>query len=186
MIVAHRVAPDGPGAAPRAALVSVQGIMTALTRNDETVAMAKAIPAQMGRPSPAWRRARHAREWCESCGRCGQTIAPGEPVRLAKVHVGGASVTPPTCAACRPRWERDRDFRQPAPCGGRGRLVSVLRRGRPRTVIACSEQCDRTVRNRRRCPICKAEFVATRSDNRYCTAACRQKAYRSRAALDSP
>lgn len=39
-------------------------------------------------------------------------------------------------------------------------------------------------RKRKRCVVCDARFLPRRSDARYCSAACRQKAHRSREAQD--
>ena len=59
--------------------------------------------------------------------------------------------------------------------------------------IYCSRQCYNTTRARkarekraamrcdRWCQMCSVTFTATRSDQRYCSLACKQKAYRSRA-----
>ena len=163
------------------------------SRNDDSQAQMRALMAMLGPPNPAYIRARRAWERCEICGRCGRSIAAGEPVRVTRICAGDSSATAPTCAACRPSWESDFQFRPPQPCDGCGRMVSVRPRAIIRKVVVCSERCGWTARNRLRakrgtwmrrrcCSVCGTEFVATRVDAKTCSNACRQRAYRQRSA----
>ena len=79
-----------------------------------------------------------------------------------------------------------------AACPGCGRalvVVRVARSGPLARVPYCSESCARsraTSRSRNACASCGAQFDATRSDARYCSSACRQRAYRLRLATPAP
>jgi hypothetical protein len=97
----------------------------------------------------------------------------------------------------------DSKWRKPEPCAGCGRMVANDRATadphrfirdwaysgeRERTArVFCSERCRRIAsRTPRRqhgpapCESCSAEFVPARADARYCSSACRQRAYRER------
>jgi hypothetical protein len=104
----------------------------------------------------------------------------------------------PVCADCT-RDERDLPNRwfPPRPCVWCGRDVHLSRRSesgpRRRTYAYCHEYCQWAYYNRRRsealaadrqrtCLTCEATFTPPRRDTRYCSGACKQLAYRQRAA----
>jgi hypothetical protein len=160
---------------------------------------ARALMAIVGPANPRHLLASGAWKRCAFCGQCGRAIADGEPVRVTWVYVGDGGVRAPTCADCPQRslLERDSDFLDPEPCHGCGRMVAVRTRRGQRKVVACSERCAWTARNRRRatvaailrrrrCLACNEAFAAPRSDARYCSSACRQRAYRQRATVAQP
>jgi hypothetical protein len=120
----------------------------------------------------------------------------------------------PVCKACAPEWLSeprayneytigDRRVRIPAsqrvderPCSTCERPVvfEITRRKRSERVF-CSPRCQYTFHNRRRsrrdeslrqkvCEVCAGEFTATRAHAKTCSAACKQKAYRSRKAIN--
>jgi hypothetical protein len=113
-------------------------------------------------------------EWCGQCaGDLGENVY--------RTRRG------PTCAACQPYPEV---YRPIGVCSC-GRNVYALRRRRGSTRIFCCEghRVDqvnaahrrlRALLRRRRCGQCGEEFTPPRSDARYCSPACRQKAYRTR------
>jgi hypothetical protein len=125
------------------------------------------------------------------CGDCHSATQPylGEYRRLL-----------PHCESCgREQWEdvSDDDRRyfsryqlreETRPYeGGCGREVTNTTYASRRWVTACSERCSaKALRRMRRehrratCETCGETFTPTRSDSRYCSPACRQKAYRER------
>ena len=121
------------------------------------------------------RRNRHERGWTAREAVCLECVAkPADRTALAYV-TGMAHVE---------SWWREET---PAPCAGCGRPTIVRPDGR-RKVVACSSAC-RTASYRetsleavtRECDGCGA-VVAGRSDRRYCSPACRQRAHRRRSA----
>ena len=120
---------------------------------------------------------------CRWCGSCGRDLAAGEPVWRLR---GRRRWLQPICADCRwcyAPWS--------GPCGYCGRTVHELRY---RAMRFCSTACsDRytadfrrerraAARAGRRCEQCAELLDAGRVDARYCSSACRQKAYRQRKA----
>lgn len=131
-------------------------------------------------------RSKGRRRWgvreliCEPCYRLGWTTVDGKPVSAA--------------AAVRQRdhfeWRSlaGRGPEQPAaPCAACGRLVvrgadPLLKR------VTCSHSCSTSLTRRRNgnqgtdrpCPECGDRIDTGRTDSRYCSNACRQRAYRKR------
>jgi hypothetical protein len=75
-------------------------------------------------------------------------------------------------------------------------VYELTRRAYYRRQVFCSYRCQYTYNNRRRsrrrqrrrekvCEVCSIEFTAKRADAKTCSAACKQKAYRTRAKLAS-
>lgn len=119
------------------------------------------------------RRNRRERGWTAREAVCLECVAmPADRTALAYV-AGNAHVE---------SWWREET---PAPCAGCGRPTIVRPDGR-RKVVACSSAC-RTASYRensaeavtRECDGCRA-VITGRSDRRYCSPACRQKAHRRR------
>lgn len=121
-------------------------------------------------------------------------------VRLGRGLYGGTSWTiVPLCRRCRPvgpePWQAWSWDRGPEPCQTCSRPVlnQVTRRVRRHTF--CSDTCEKEYHIQRqaaerrrkadlekRCPVCEEDFTAGRSDARYCSNACKQRAYRRRKA----
>jgi hypothetical protein len=123
------------------------------------------------------------------CGGCERDLAVDEPVwRVWWNRRGLRSI----CQACRRcyGWGR-RYVWSSGPCEGCGRIVNEAR-WRPRRF--CSRICEdgyyaeqrrarrAEARAGRRCDVCAELLDAGRADARYCSSACRQKAYRRRRA----
>jgi hypothetical protein len=96
-----------------------------------------------------------------------------------------------TCAEKQGKWSTYywESRRKPIPCEGAcGALVSTWGYWPPSSpYLTCSTRCGGLARNTRRrrarpveCAGCGETFEQTRSDTRYCSNACRQKAYRRR------
>jgi hypothetical protein len=131
-----------------------------------------------------------ARRAAGICARCSQPIAPEAPIWQARCPVGDGFWHAPVCATCAPaaitwppldRWTA-------RPCAGCERPV-YQQRYTP--AVYCSERCrwqvanqarrvDRERHRQKRCAMCRNPFAATRRDSRYCSPACRQRAYRQR------
>ncbi|MDX1568420.1 MAG: hypothetical protein R3223_11510 [Longimicrobiales bacterium] len=137
------------------------------------------------------------------CWLCDGTLGPRNVVyrtrvRLGRGLYGGTSWTVvPLCRQCRPSgpepWQSWSWDRGPKPCQTCGRPVlnQVTRRMRHHTF--CSDACEedyhaarqaaerREARDREKeCKACADEFTASRKDAKFCSDACRQKAYRRR------
>jgi hypothetical protein len=139
-------------------------------------------------------------QWCE---RCESEINADAPVAIA----GGKRRSPTTiCEPCylanvaeiREKWSGDYGAYRAAtflygrgpirrePCESCGRMVNHRggRLGYSRCV--CSHRCRQRlyqkprVRERYACENCTTEFFPSRNDARYCSDACRQRAYRGR------
>ena len=126
------------------------------------------------------------------CGLCGRTLALGEPVWRPRIGLGrslsgawGHWQIVPACAECTPI-----EGEPSGPCGGCGRPVHD-EWGRPsHQMVVCCEACRpkaqaasaRAARARKRagktCSLCKNSFTPARDDARFCSNACRQRAYR--------
>jgi hypothetical protein len=165
-------------------------------------AFAEAAINTFGRVSEERIRQRKAKHYGKTCGKCGDDLADGEPVwRQRRSGV-------PTCRACCP----DPDVREvwgtarwlgPLPCDGcsrpvyfRGNDTQRYRREAGRFVrwVVCSTRCYQDVKHREQkakraadrepidCGVCGERIDARRRDTSFCSSACRQKAYRTRAA----
>jgi hypothetical protein len=140
--------------------------------------------------SIAWTRMRElARFDCRWCGKCGRDLAADEPVWRVYEEIGGVQVRCDDCPA--DEWDRGSYAR--SECEQCGRPVRHRHAGYRRWYRTfCCELCrDRyqaaqrstaraDARARRRCEGCDELLDADRSDARYCSPACRQKAYRRR------
>jgi hypothetical protein len=157
----------------------------------------------------AWEVAYEAIHGVRTCGFCGREMSPKEPAYLgAKIYVGmwplswdygrkpqiGKPLYVGTvlCSSCTPEWlspERDDVVMQLCAHCERPMVspldLSALRR------TFCSDRCKEAYREELReekkaearkkvCEVCGEEFIATRRDQKTCSDACRQKAYRRR------
>jgi hypothetical protein len=161
-------------------------------------------------PTEEEQHERREREWRgrqygEVCGRCGHAFEADE---IAYLFADWPSRKMVRCADCRGDVKTD----EPQPCRGCDRPVAVsprfrrygyegptfdeqgdLKYTRPKVYVICSERCaGRESRRQRRerhdpepidCQVCGERMDTTRGDARYCSAACRQKAYRIRRAV---
>lgn len=151
------------------------------------------------------RRISTAQHDCSICARCGSAIAEGQPVWWERTSYtvsawgpirGGRRLTfAPWCAACHQTTGiPERCYVGPRPCHGCGRDVTDVHlphwvRWRQRPV--CSRRCvtryqlaeRKAARPRPASPVCAGcgeTFTPPRADGRYCSPACRQRAYRKR------
>jgi hypothetical protein len=171
------------------------------------IAKLKSLYEAAGAPKVDKRRA-ELKDRAERCAECDKLFGAGDVIyrrgqpdgRHNKDAEEGYHYT-----ECRCPGYGDRKWCEPEPCATCGRTVAsdkesaeprrFVRRwrrfsedGEPLTRTFCCEHCRRrfhkTKREHepRRCDVCPRTFTPTRSDSRYCSPACRQKAYRRRKA----
>ena len=129
------------------------------------------------------------------CAACLRILGDKEPVwrqEARRFTHGTATEIIPVCKECRNEWKR---FEAPKPCEGGGRPVHQRARSRSFRSL-CSFRCESRVaadkarskrakaRLPRLCEQCGETFEPRRADSRYCSPACRQKAYRRRVVTD--
>lgn len=140
------------------------------------------------------KRRREAAHDARICGRCGVDLAPGAPVYRQQLDVDWTSV----CEGCRWDWPH---WRGPFPCRGCERPVFVYPQrvrykwspeGKWEPSASCSRRCTQDAAYRRQklrraterepieCATCHERMDPLRRDARYCSNACRQRAYRAR------
>jgi hypothetical protein len=155
-----------------------------------------------------WQRVRRARRAATVCAKCERAIEEGEPVYIARMRLRWGVLRALQCMDCAPvyipTWiKRDGFGRTCETCGRR----VAFDYDEPRLLddadpppdpppgwrrAFCSEVCAYRFHNRvrderaaaaragRSCEQCGETFDATRSDQRYCSPACKQRAYRER------
>jgi hypothetical protein len=131
----------------------------------------------------------------EKCTACGHAFGSDEPVFVAAdlwpdEHLGHA-----VCDTCKPTkdvWGEKADWRRSFVCENCGRTVRYLY---GREYRCCTYRCAAAVWSKKAierrsswraehhikrlsCEVCGSTFLATRSDARICSAACRQRAHR--------
>ena len=111
------------------------------------------------------------------------------------LHVGLVAVGF-LCGKCKDEWPASHyhDFGDAKPCHNCGRPVRVDYNRNIPLPLVCSDECRRAVyaklaRERRQnaeqvCATCGNDFIPKRSDAKYCSVACKQKAYRARGRLE--
>jgi hypothetical protein len=131
-------------------------------------------------------RRQTARATGATCALCAAPFAPAAPVWL--LLWDGA----PACEPCAERaLYSSHRYRLSAPCRGCGRPLYQLQGSFRR--LECSHRCRTVAYNRRRraaaaakrevlCVTCGQPFTPPRASSRYCSNACRQRAYRQRRA----
>jgi hypothetical protein len=162
-------------------------------------------PAELAEHSAWYERVRNARRAADVCAQCEREIEEDEPVYVTKLRHDPDWRLGPVCMDCAPVYipvwiERD-GYGQP--CEACGRRVAFQadewvidgydkRPGPERQHVLCSEVCayryynrlrserSATARAGRSCEACGSAFDAVRSDQRYCSPACKQRAYRQR------
>jgi hypothetical protein len=144
-------------------------------------------------------RLRKAATHGKICGGCGRKLRADEPVwryqqQTGRGLFGGTcSDLAPYCAECRRDYW---DVFQSGECGTCGRPVHNTDRRRRRWIFCCGQCRGRhleahqaaTARQRRAeargasrpCVECGEHFEPRRADSKYCSPACKQKAYRKR------
>jgi hypothetical protein len=143
---------------------------------------------------------RRAMETAEVCGKCGRELGAGDPIwRVMLSHrcwTGTSHCLVPVCESCGKSHDQDPryGFMPRQLCEYCGRVV--VNRATPRQWqsehVFCCERCKRRYFTKRakeqrararqdlRCEVCGEPFEAARSDAKYCSNACRQRAYRER------
>ena len=141
------------------------------------------------------------------CGWCRRDLTDDEPIYKVPVAWGlkysktfGGCVGH-VCSNCvKPnKWgdvfaNFDRWWSKPEPCARCGHPVIHDRNYRRPKYIACSPACRKSLHNaqararrrkptsKRACTVCGGEFMAKRDDACFCSAKCKQRAYRTRSA----
>lgn len=152
--------------------------------------LADAIASLFGQPADPYgvacdRLAAFAGRTGECCGMCAVDLAPSDEVYRQRVRgsrPSGPGRMTTVCAACAARhqyWYR-------RPCASCGRAVRFAEQ-RAEYVTCCGDHAAKARNVRRRqsarraeCAGCAQPVPAGRSDLRYCSNACRQRAYRAR------
>jgi hypothetical protein len=142
----------------------------------------------------------HAQRHALMCGLCGKPFAAGEVIwRGTAPSPSSSGIRPtlaPMCDLCRCKGKNqgfDYLWAEAEACERCGRPVRNLKVPiTNRRYVTCSEDCRRSVQKARAsdlralarlkvCATCREPFEGSRSDSRYCSPGCRQKAYRKRA-----
>jgi hypothetical protein len=130
------------------------------------------------------------------CDRCKHVLAPDAPIWYVALgyfskSLGQGKATGRVCRGCAEKhfylgkwWQR---WQPPRPCTQCGRLVHwPEKRLRPKHFV-CSPECARRAyypNHRpavvRACASCGEQFTPKRGDARFCSIACKQRAYRIR------
>jgi len=167
-----------------------------ITSGNTAEAAFDCVSAALGLPkADAETIARRMRE-CESgkgllCFDCGHEFSPTETIYRKSIShrtlFGWGSPVVSYCESCQPRYW-DVDYGK---CDTCEREVYFPWDQRIRRHIFCSDRCSRDYYNQRQkegrlaarqktCIGCETDFLAPRSDTKFCSAACKQKAYRAR------
>jgi hypothetical protein len=151
---------------------------------DEYAKWVQSIPSASLANRARWQMRRQAYWRLAWCCECGRDLDPGEPI--------WHDWTRGPCGECCARFYRDWTIQQCEACGRTVHYWKGIHGGRYITRPACSEQhllqaiahWRRRLREGRRsgrlCELCDRPFTPPRSDGRYCSPACRQRAYRQR------
>jgi hypothetical protein len=141
------------------------------------------------------RRVRHAAQTCSSCARCGGAVPTGAPIWRSSQSLGYGPfgrwryMRGPVCEQCVGPTARSRPAR---PCEHCQRSVHQPNDFRSHRRTFCCELCERAARataarqqrsdarDTRPCEDCGEIFEPTRTDARFCSSPCRQRAYRKR------
>ena len=128
----------------------------------------------------------------ESCYGCQCAFRPQETMYkqtiTRRVVFGLKRETVSYCESCEPSYWSGRDGGYCRTCE---RIVYFREDRRRRRHIFCSDRCKREhyskeqrdkrlIGRQKVCDLCDTEFLAPRSDKKFCSATCKQKAYRAR------
>jgi hypothetical protein len=148
-------------------------------------------------------------ERCDKCWQCKRVLRVNEPVWRQRVDIGRGyfggwrTAIVPVCERCFADNSEPLHVISCGPCDNCGRTVHDAAWRFSRRHRYCCEHCqfvDQSARlaaaarrhraeargPSRPCAECGEPFEAKRGDARYCSSACRQKAYRKRGALRVP
>jgi hypothetical protein len=189
--------PDGPGEGPP---TSGPGVPESDWTLGELGAMVSERLGGLARERQSLgQQIARARSNGKTCGLCGKAFGAGAVMWRGETTVsrdpGAYPFLVPMCDQCRSRdpalaW--DAEWTDPEPCESCGRPVRNRKPLSPRRrYVTCSEACRLRVQRSREserralarlkvCATCHEPFEASRSDAKYCSAPCRQKAYRRR------
>jgi hypothetical protein len=135
-------------------------------------------------------------EWPKAGGHCMRCDVPfGDnatafmvPIKIICEVIQGVGIyskeLSAVCDACVEPREQALTTRN-ATCPGCGQRMSVDPNARHRRAIVCSRRCQQRERRKRRyirdkaCPTCKTMFKPKRADAKFCSAACKQRAWRA-------
>jgi hypothetical protein len=151
-------------------------------------------------PEREYRRIiRNAQEDASVCAKCSRQIAASDPVWRDRLSLGRSlfcvhhrETIAPVCSSCVSKYDGLSPRFSPGPCDGCGRVVHNLYSGPDRSLWFCSEVCQakaraaqgrerrREARDSQTCEGCAKTFNPTRMDARFCSVACKQRAYRQR------
>jgi hypothetical protein len=137
----------------------------------------------------------NAQETAACCAKCARALKSAEPIwreslSLGRGWFGGWRTTvAPVCQSCASEWST---YHPPSPCEGCGRPVHNEKTFRVRFLTFCCERCRRraqashareqrcSARSTRTCGMCGETFEPARTDAKFCSPRCKQKAYRQR------
>jgi hypothetical protein len=159
--------------------------------------------------SRGWRIIRNSQRDCSCCGKCGKPIASGEAVWRFRVTrnswLGGYNHNLAACCQACAENDWHSKYLKPKQCSGCGRIVnselqlqwSAKDYGYLTKPVTCCEACGHKVRlakqrrkrtdtrGTRECQECGETFEPARTNSRFCSAACKQRAYRKRVTDDA-
>jgi hypothetical protein len=167
------------------------------TRRDEAASRIRSMLGVTDNDDARRRRSiiHNAQETCSQCASCGRALSAGAPIWRQDLSLGPGIfgrwryTVAPVCEQCCSEYT---DFRLPCPCEGCGRPVHQQADARFRYHLFCCEKCEQAARataarqrrsdarGTRSCETCGETFEPTRADSRFCSSACRQRAYRNR------
>ena len=166
------------------------------TRNTAEAAMKR---LGFGEPDPerdAWFEKLLASNRGEICFDCERRFDDKETIFKQSIRrnvvFGWKRETVSYCESCDPRyWDAASEY-----CRTCQRIVVYPSDERFRVRVFCSDRCKRDhyskvqrdkrlVERQKQCSSCTREFVAPRKDTKFCSAACKQKAYRARQGVAS-
>ena len=151
--------------------------------------------------------ASRAFEYSDYCGKCYKVISPNQPISLTRVTAKASNskngtVLTTVCLECFGITEYNQKksiVRSCAVCSREIHYDIDMDGGRRyhRGLELCSLKCAWTLRNKKTakkrleivnpsvaCEVCSTEFTPSRTDSRYCSSKCRQKAYRQRSKIN--
>jgi hypothetical protein len=161
-------------------------------------------------PQQQKRRAiREAARYARKCAQCGRKLRPDDPIWRKRLPIPGLFGRPhrvlaPVCKRCHEKETRvrrkwgfsEKQYTNAKPCEGCGRPVHNTIDFVYRQHSFCSDNCSDKVlpakaaaaarqqraedRGTRTCAGCATVFTPTRTDARFCSASCKQRAYRQR------
>jgi hypothetical protein len=160
--------------------------MDDLKQTRDLIAKATGKPPPTDAEREAFVRMRGLTVTAERCYECDAELTK----TVCRVRIRGNWIVP-VCPACARKADHPYGYgwhSDSGRCEGCGRKVIEPSRWTwgGRRIVACSERCRERARRlrpqpaARKCDSCGKSFKPSRVDARYCSSACRQKAYRRR------